>query len=127
MIWVPREPPLENLTEIDSDVEPIDSRRRDLGIPDGLWWAICAVVAVAGLVPVLALLDPIVGEQPAVFVAAAWLVAVSVFAKQRWGHRRYRLQRALRDAGKILGTGVALALVWVVVSAIAPSVVARLP
>ena len=127
MIWVPREPPLENLTEIDSDVEPIDTRGRDLGIPDGFWWAISSVIAVAGLVPVFALIGPLAGEQPAAFVAAAWLVAAGVFAKERWGHRRYRLQRAFRDAGKILGTGVALAVLWAVVSAIAPSVVARLP
>jgi hypothetical protein len=127
LVWVPREPPLEELTDIDSDVEPVEVRRRDLGVPDGLWWALSVGVGGAGFFALMAALDPLVGERPAFFTATAWMVAAAVFAKQRWGHRRYRTRRALRDAGKILGTGLALTLLWTIIAAVAPELAARLP
>ena len=127
MIWVPREPPLDILTDVDHDVEPVAARQRDLGVPDGVWWALATGVAFTGLFALLFSLPAIIGERPAMFVAAAWGVAVSVFAKQRWGHRRYHIARALRDAGKIMGAGLALALAWAIVAALAPDVAARLP
>jgi hypothetical protein len=117
---------LEELTDVDSDVEPSETRRRDLGVPDGLWWALSLGVATAGFVILITTLDPLIGERPTQFAATAWLVAATVFAKQRWGHRRYRTGRAMRDAGKILGTGVALALLWAIIAAAVPEFAARL-
>ena len=52
-----------------------------------------------------ALLGSPFGERPSLLLLAAWFGAVGTFAAERWGHRRYQLRRAARDALLVFGAG----------------------
>ena len=105
---------LGDLTAVDPDVEPVDKRTRDLGLPDGVWWGATVVFGLALMAAAIALLVPL-GEQAADLGAGGVLTAALVFAAKRWGHRRFRLRVAARAAGKILLATAALvagSLMW---------------
>ena len=93
---------LEELVDVDADVEPVDRRRRDLGVPDGLWFSVALLLAWALMVAGVMALGPRLGQVEGRAVGLGLGSSVSVFAAERWGHRRYRFGRALRDAARIL-------------------------
>ena len=113
---IPREEDQEQLLEVDPDVEPVDLRQRDLRLPDGVWWAACLLVGFAlGAAVQWQLLSHGAGAVPARLAVLAVGGAALTFAAERWGHRRYRMRRAARDAALVLAGGAAvtvLTLLW---------------
>jgi hypothetical protein len=88
---------IEALTRTDLDVEEVLERRRDLGIPDGVWWTVVSIAGVVGAALSAIWLFPRVGEWVAFLLAAALFNATLAFASRRWGHRRYGWRRAFVD------------------------------
>ena len=92
---------LEELSSVDPDVEPVDVRTLDRGLPDGFWWAatvaLSYVIGVAASFPLFRL-----GQHVSLIAHSGVFVAGIVFASKRWGHRRYRLRAAARASLRAL-------------------------
>jgi hypothetical protein len=80
MVWVPRRPELGELTEVDPDVEPVGERRRDLGVPDALWWAAATAAGAAAAFALLDWLAPRAGARRPSSSSAPGGAALGVFA-----------------------------------------------
>jgi len=87
----------DDLTIVDADAVPTELRRRDLGIPDGVWFSLAAGLGAVAAMAVFVGTTPFVGESLAYALGLGPAFAALLFAYRRWGHRQFRWRRAVRD------------------------------
>jgi hypothetical protein len=105
---------LEEVTRVDPETVPGEARRRDLGIPDGLWFTLVMGVGLISGLALASVATPVLGEDLARGLVFGPAVSLGTFAYRRWGHRQFRWGRAVRDGviaipiGFIIGLAHAL-------------------
>lgn len=110
----------DDLTIVDADAVPTELRRRDLGIPDAVWFSVVmGLGAVLGTTVALAT-TPVLGESLAFALGLSPAFAAVLLAYRRWGHRQFRWRRVLRDGLIGLPLGLVGGLIHAAFTALLP-------
>jgi hypothetical protein len=90
---------VDDLVQLDDAAIDIERRTRDLGLPDGLWWAVATLGGLAGGAAALIWALPL-GDELAMAAGVSVCAGVSYAAARRWGHRQFRWPIVLMDGVK---------------------------
>ena len=91
---------VDELAQFDEAAVDVESRKRDWGVPDGVWWSVATLGGLLAGTAAMAWTFPL-GTELAMAAFVSVCAGVSYAAARRWGHRQFGWPIVLTDGLKV--------------------------